>query len=433
MGNVVRRLGNLGALAKLGGGSAAGQAAVMLASPILTRFYPVAMFGEFGVFSALSTGLGTLASLRFEQAIILQDSEDAADAILRLCVVCSGAIAAMVMVSGIVILALGAFGLHGVRGFVSILSGATSVFGLGIANGLLFWFTRKGAFGTLGVYQFSRSALAVLLQLGLYLMFGIGQNLVLGQTLGICSAVFLMIYLGAEGASFRNFLPLFRNFSFSEFRGIVQRYRHFAIFGAPQYLARLIAVSMPPVLLPLLFNAAEAGLYWLAYRILVLPSQIFVESARGVLFKQISDLHRAGIDIRPAILRNSAILGVLSLLIGVSLIVFGPALFGFVFGAPWRRAGLFASAIALGWIFENAAVSSAIGIVILEQQKPYLFIESIALLGRLAALFVGFKLHSAIYGVLCASGVVAMSSLATIIYIQIYLGNEHGTLPARSD
>ncbi|MDC6636594.1 oligosaccharide flippase family protein, partial [Leclercia adecarboxylata] len=116
---------------------------------------------------------------------------------------------------------------------------------------------------------------------------------------------------------------------------VVRRYRTFVVFGAPQNLGRLLSQNLPAILLPLLFGPAQSGLFWLAYRMLILPSQIVTESTRSVFFRHAAEALKAGRDLRGVIFKPVLFLGLFSAAVSVVLWVAGPFLFGLVFGAQW--------------------------------------------------------------------------------------------------
>lgn len=71
-------------VAVLAGGTAAGQAIVVLASPIITRLYTPEDFGVLAVYSSLLGILSTVAALRYELAIPLSEKDEDAAALLKI-------------------------------------------------------------------------------------------------------------------------------------------------------------------------------------------------------------------------------------------------------------------------------------------------------------------------------------------------------------
>ncbi|MGI4978396.1 MAG: lipopolysaccharide biosynthesis protein [Janthinobacterium lividum] len=367
----------------LGGGAALGQGVAVLSAPLLTRLYDVASFGVFGSFGAAASCLACVATLRLDQAILLERDEDAAGDVLRLCVLSVGAVT---LASALGAAALGAAGgVARVPGAVLALLPCAVASG-GVVPALSLWFVRRERFGPVAAYGASRSGFAVALQgLGGWLGVPGAGLLVGGQVAGQALAAAGLARAGGAGLR----AALCRGWSVARLRGALLRHRGFALYGAPQVLLRLLSTSLPAMLLPLFFGAAEAGLFWLAYRMLVLPQQVLTESLRPVFFRRAAALHAAGGDVRGAALRLAAGLGALCLPVAAVLVLAGPALFGAVFGPAWRGAGHDAAMIALAWCVETMQMPSAVLVSVLGRQRAYLGIEAASLLARTAALCAG--------------------------------------------
>jgi glycosyltransferase involved in cell wall biosynthesis len=168
--------GALRQVAALASGAAGGQALVMLAAPLLTRLYPAAAFGAFGLFSGVVATIGAVATLKYEQAILLEPTEARAADALRLCLLLS--IAAALLTPATVCLA------EAPRLHLLLVWGGPAVLVAGLVNGLGAWAVRLGRFRGLALYQSSRSGLAVVLQLCGAALGGGAGLLVGGQVIG---------------------------------------------------------------------------------------------------------------------------------------------------------------------------------------------------------------------------------------------------------
>ncbi len=379
----------------LGGGSAAGQAVAILSSPLLTRLYDVDAFGAYGTFSAAVSCLACVATLRLDQAILLEREEADAEDVLRLCVL---AVAAVSLASGVAMLtawlcaarspgwARWHLGADGPGAAIALLP--LAVASAGIVPAVSLWFVRGERYRPLATYQASRSAVAVLLQA----LTGLasagprgGSALIGGQVAGqVLSACWLAKAGGRALAD-----AVLTGWEPRRLRAALLRHRSFAVYGAPQVLLRLVGTSLPALLLPLLFGSAQAGLFWLAYRMLILPSQVLTEALRPVFFRHAAELHAHGGNLHRAAWRLSAVLGVLCLPVVGGLMLAGPALFAWVFGASWRGAGHDAALISLAWALETMQMPSAVLVAVLRRQRAYLAIEAVSLVARAAALAGG--------------------------------------------
>lgn len=398
----------------LGGGAASGQAVAMLFSPVLTRLYDVEAFGVFGIFSALVSSIGAVAALKLDQAIMLEKEEEGAGRVLRACVFVAAAVA---ILSACGFLAIECFATSpGYRRAAPLLLlfGPINVFALGVFSGVSFWLTRVGAFKPLASYNFLRSAIAVALQLGASFL-GRGPIwLVSGQVAGLVLASANLVRAGDRRLS----AVLFQRVDLAATMLVLRRYRTFVIFGAPQNLGRLLSQNLPAILLPLFFGPAQSGLFWLAYRMLILPSQIVTESTRSVFFRQAAEAVKAGRDLRRVIVKPALFLGLFSGAVSAVLWSFGPFLFGFVFGEQWREAGTYAALISIAWCFENIGMSSSVAISLLELQRVYLTLEVSTVILRTLALYIGYRLGSAECAVALYSAVACLNSVIVLSYVQ---------------
>lgn len=395
-------------------GAASGQAMVILTSPILTRIYDVDAFGIFGTFSAVATTIATISTLQLQQAVLLEKDDDGADMVLRLCTVLT-LLVGIVSFCGFVVLdffATGTAYAHAAPILVEL--GFINIVVLGLFNGLNFWYMRHGYFRALGIYQFSRSMIAVAIQLVLALVARNAFELVAGQVLGVVLAALLLLSSGGP-----RILPvLMRGYRIEALIGLLRRYRTFPLFSATQLTLRLVSGNLPVLLLPVFFGPAQSGLFWLAYRMLVLPSQIVTESIRGVFFREAAVIYRAGGNLRSAMVRPTLYLWLFAASVSAALWIAGPYLFGIVFGPHWRDAGTYAAIISIPWLFETAGVPSSVITTLMELQGVYLGLEIASFFLRILALYAGYRLGSAVLAIELYAGVCLVMCFAFLGYVQ---------------
>ena len=262
---------------------------MVLASPILTRFYDPHDFGLFGSFNAIVTTIIAASTLMFHQAIVIEEADRDS--------VTSTALCLSVATS---------FALASTGGALLLYGWLTSIFGPGVAVSLC-WLgpisilaaalfvtlqsvcIRRQWFKPLALYQVVRSALVVIFQLSLWIIWPNLYGLIIGQLLGQVLALLVLARVWpflVEAVSATRHLGAMRH--------IAVRYSHFAIYGAPQSVLNSLSGNVPTLLLTGFFGANETGLFWLAYRMLILPNQVLVESMRSVLFQRLNEVHLSG-------------------------------------------------------------------------------------------------------------------------------------------
>jgi len=407
-------------VAILASGAAAGQAIAILSSPVLTRLFGTDAFGLFGTFSAITTSLGAVATLKYEQAIVLAPSTEAAQIVFRLCCLVALLSAALSSAAflGVSAFAAGPFWQECFR--LTYEFGGIAIFSLGLFNAANFWLTREQEFAVLGRYQIAKSLVTVSVQLLLSLVGRSGISLVLGQVSGqLLSGLLLLIYRGHFWRT-----TVIRGYDLTKMAAAARRYQAFPKFGAPQTIGRLLSVNIPALLLPLLYGPTQVGLFWLAYRMLILPSLILNESVRSVFFRRASEHHRAGGDLRSMVWKATFIMAVTSVPVVIVLALVGQDLFAFVFGADWRDAGYYAQILSVGWYFENCVLGSAAALSVREQQHKYLVLECLSVVLRASGLLGGYFMGGVVASLILFSAAAALSSLITIAYVQWF---EHRT------
>ena len=149
----------------LGGGAAAGQAIAIAAAPLLTRLYDAPAFGVFGLFNAVATTLGAVATLRFDQAIVLEPDEAQAGAVLRL-VACWRASPPRLLTLLACLLFAAPLGPSPPARLLLAFC-PLAVLAQGAFWSLSLWLTRAKLFRPLGLYQVARTGLGTAGQLGL--------------------------------------------------------------------------------------------------------------------------------------------------------------------------------------------------------------------------------------------------------------------------
>ncbi len=414
-------LGNLGFLqnvATLTIGTVAGQLVAIGTSPLLTRFYNPDAFGRFGVFSAIVVTLSAGITLKLEQVIVVERERPAALDALALCVL----IAALVSACAAVLLLAGMGWIERFCGpgtaTLMVAFVPASLLTAGCYNGLSFWSIRNKRFRALASYQVLRSSSVVLLQVALALLAIGALGLVAGQLIG--QVVGLLVLLWFSRRDLAEVLARLRR-PFSLLR-LVSGHKDFVVYGTPQSVLNAVSGNIPTFMLATLFGAATSGLFWLAYRLLMLPSLILTESLRSVLYQRLAEHQHAGRDLRATLEQSSLRLLALCFPVAAILVVFGPMLFGFFFGPGWREAGEYARYLAPAWLIQNAVVPFAVAVPILHLQRQMLVLEVASTLLRATAIFAGFMLGSPPVSLVCFSLVGIVASLVLVGFVRSVQG-----------
>lgn len=193
------------------------------------------------------------------------------------------------------------------------------------------------------------------------------------------------------------------------------QHKDFVFYRTPQAILNAASQGLPVVMLAATFGAAAAGLYALGRMVLEAPAKLLGHSVATVLYPRINEAAIEGDNISRLLLNATfALLGLGTVLFG-SLMILGPELFGWVFGAEWRQAGSFAQWLALWTLVSFAARPCIAAIPVVKLERFFLLHEIVSAVVRLSALLIGAILwDSAIIA-------VALFSVANVISYSVLI------------
>ncbi len=386
-------------------GTAAGQALVILSSPILTRLYSPGDFGVLAVYTAVLAFVVLISSLRYELAIPLPRTDRSAANLLTLSLCVLGLIVALTS------LAVALFGESLTKWLnTPALEPYLWALPLGILLGgankaLSYWALRKMAFGCVARTRFQQGAGMAASQVALgYFHWG-ALGLIVGHIVGYAAGLISLLRFasGPDGARLR------RTRASRVWYG-ARRFRNFPIYSAWSDMANVGGTQMPLILFASLFSPTVAGLYMLAHRVASAPAALMAEATGKAFMAHAVPARRDGylaeLTYRVFVLLLRAGLGPLIIVAAIA-----PELFSIVFGAQWAEAGRYLQWI-IPWIaavFVFAPLTTLYAV--LERQKVDLYFQITLLVTRVCALVLGALLGGPIMATAC------YASSAVVVYV----------------
>lgn len=322
------------------GGTAGAQALMVLAAPVLTRLYSPEDFGLLAVFTAILALLAVIAAGRYELAIPLPESDQDAANITVLGFV-------LVLLTSLLTFAVFLLWPQAIADALNAPSLAPYLWL--IPFGVLFaatyevfskWAVRRKQFPTIARTRIVQALGTLGVQLGAYKL-GVAA-LLGGHAAGQG--------LGASGLALSAFKrPEFRQCSLAGLRQQASRYRKFPLYSTWTALFNTASLQLAPIMFVAIYGAAVAGLYALTLRILSMPGSLIGNAVGSVFLSSAPAARRDGTlkDLVEKLHARLAMAGALPLMV---LLFFGPDLFELVFGAEWRKAGVYAQWMA-PWIY----------------------------------------------------------------------------------
>ncbi len=318
-------------------GSTLTQAIPIAISPILTRIYTPVDFGILAMFVAVTAVFSTVATGRYDLAIILPKNDDEGADLTILSVVIASIICIFLLLffflfNSEISIFLGDQKIAPWLYFAPIVIFLSSMF-----NALKYYHIRKSDYKLIaqaGTLQSIFSA-AIQLVLGLFKFGSTGLILGNGIPFVVSNAVFLR-------KSISEYINSFKQVTVNKLKILANKYIEFPKYSLTASIANILSQNLSTVFISSFFSIYALGQYALVIRILSMPS-ILLGTAIGDVFtkKAIDEKNKTGCCTN-SFRKTYIILGIFSFVIFTPLYFFIIPLFTFVFGEEWITAGKFA-------------------------------------------------------------------------------------------
>lgn len=369
-------------------GTAGAQAISMIFMPIITRLYGPEAFGQMGTFMAIVAILTPMAALTYPIAIVLPRKDSEALGIAKLSLGIAFTISALI---AILILFFGdwftvKFNAEEISPYLLLIP--ISMLFSASQQVLSQWLIRLNHFRVTAKVAVVQAFLLNSTKAGIGVFYPSAAVLIVLQT--ISSVLYtLLLWLGAKTSYQVN-----KDKDKVSLKELAYRYRDFAIFRAPQVTLNAASQSLPVLMLATFFGPVSAGFYTLGRTIMGIPSALLGKSVGDVFYPRISEAEKNKELLYPLIKKATLLLGIIGFLPFLIVILFGPWLFAFVFGADWAMAGEYARWLS-AWIFFMFLNSPSIQVLpILKAQGYHLAFTCVTIITRLSVLYIGYAFYS---------------------------------------
>ena len=350
-------------------GTSIAQAIPVAVTPILTRIYTPAEFGLFAIYMALISIGAMIATGRLEMAVLIARKDSEALQLAATSLVISGVISLLALVAIVVwgeqIAALS--GQPELENWLYVVP--FSIFLFSVYKVLLHWLNRKKQYPLMSRTRVTQSGSVSALQMVIGLVAKIPAGLALADCLG--RLVALLLIFRRVKATLK--LPQFKR---ARQYALVRRYRKFPFLGSPASLLNILSLQLPYVIIPVIFTSAIGGMYFLVFRVLMMPIALIGESMMEVFRNRAMENLKAHGTCRPVFKKTLLSLLFIGLLPTLLLILFGQEIFAFVFGEDWREAGFYASILAPMALFRLVCAPLSGVLFIREKLKLILLLQS---------------------------------------------------------
>lgn len=351
-------------------GTGFSQVLTLAVAPILTRLYSPEQFGVFALFFALYSAFSSLATCRYEVAILMPESLRDAKGLMILSVSASFFLALLSLLILIVFQNhLGQL-LNMEDHFALFYLLPFMLFAAGLYQALNYLTNRQGLYQSLA----SRKVIQSICRAVVDILGGVVLLGALGLSLGVFAGLLGGLLYSFWYLKTRNLLKC-EEFKLNELKSLALEYKNYPLFDAPYALMQVLAQQLPIILMKTLFSAGPTGFFHLTQRVCLAPVSLISGSVLDVFREKMTSLSRDNPqEAREFFFKNFLFLSLMGLPPTVLLFFYGSDLFALIFGGPWRMSGEFAELLAPAFFFQFVVTPLSFVFYIAKKQHLNLFL-----------------------------------------------------------
>lgn len=363
-------------------GTTIAQAVPVAISPILTRIYTPKDFGLFAIFLALSAVFGSIATGRYELAIMLPKKEEDAINIASLGLLITICISILLFVIVLLFNDIIACQLNNQEISVWLYFIPIAVFLTGLFNVLNYFNIRMDNYKDIAKATIYKSIVLAVFQISIGFLKSGATGLIFGQLISGVSANIKLL---------KNIIrdkKLVLSINFTQMKILAKRYVNFPKFSMLGIFINSVFQNGTNILISTFYSISTLGFYSLVQRVLGAPSALIGNSIAQVFFQQASkEKQKTGKAVITFISTAKKLFLVGSPLFLILFFIVED-LFAFIFGEDWRVAGYYAKIVTP--LFFVRFISSTVSPVlsVFEKQKVELIIHSSLLVTALILFIV---------------------------------------------
>lgn len=372
-------------------GSVAVTAIGFLLTPIMSRLYPPASYGQFAVFNTLANNLAMIGTLTYTVGFLQPKEEGKFHAMVQLTVVLTAAVC--LLLTGVLLVAgptlTRVLHIESLGNMLYTLPVLLLLFNL--SNIMNSWYMREKQF----LRRTSVEITTTLVGRGFTIGYGWWagghvSGLLLGEFFNrITSTVSLL-----SGSIRHSLGTLWRTFSWQKVKEVAIEYKQFPLYFLPGSFISSFSSQLPVFALTTGFNATAVGLYSFSVGLLEIPITLIGNAIMPVFWQKATETHQNEPERLPEIMLSVYYkLLYLGLLPFGIITIYGDLLFKFVFGPRWEMAGVITGYLGYYYVFKLMSQATAPIYTILNKQHYVLWFNVVVVVLRAIALGIGMMSH----------------------------------------
>ena len=311
----------------------------LIVTPILSRLYSPADYGDWGVFSSVFYVINSFLFLSYENTIVKSGNEEEVPNLIGICVIVSSIVILLTVLTFTIGKLIGVeffCSFPSVKLLVLLLSAqAIHVIANNIAN-------REKKYGLMSIANIvgGTSQAAFRVTLGVYPI--VAYGLIVGNVIAqVVTTLFIVVCLLRSVQIEWNYLSLKR------LTNLAKVNKKFPLFDAPARFVELSLANIALIIMTFFWDKSEIGSYSMVTQFVLLPISIVGTSMGNVFYKELCESAGQPDVIALTTLRASKITFLLSFLPLLFFVVGGDYLLTFILGEKWVAAGKIAICICV--------------------------------------------------------------------------------------
>ncbi|HDG8519697.1 TPA: type 8 capsular polysaccharide synthesis protein Cap8K [Staphylococcus aureus] len=355
------------------------QVILIITTPIITRLYSPAEFGEFTIFSNIAMILIPIINARYDLLIVNAKNDRSANILSQI----SFLISLLILLILIPILAISAWLYPNfILDFIFII---IMLFLVSLTNIFTNYLNKERKYKVLSLINVFRAGSMALLQI----IFGLLSLGSLGLIIGFSLSYITGITLGYK--TFKKHFNIVRNKE--ETKALFLENKNQLVYSTPSILLNSLSFSVVVFFIGILYTNTEVGIYGMAIRVLGIPVTIISLGLSKIFMQQANDYYIERGNFRNLLLKFSSTLVIVSIILYVPLYLFSEELVNILLGHSWVDAITVIKIVIPLFVIRLIVSTVSLSVIVLQKQQLELILQALFLIGTTVTFFISKMLN----------------------------------------
>lgn len=381
------------------------QVILIITTPIITRLYSPAEFGEFTIFSNIAMILIPIINARYDLLIVNAKNDRSANILSQI----SFLISLLILLILIPILAISAWLYPNfILDFIFII---IMLFLVSLTNIFTNYLNKERKYKVLSLINVFRAGSMALLQI----IFGLLSLGSLGLIIGFSLSYITGITLGYK--TFKKHFNIVRNKE--ETKALFLENKNQLVYSTPSILLNSLSFSVVVFFIGILYTNTEVGIYGMAIRVLGIPVTIISLGLSKIFMQQANDYYIERGNFRNLLLKFSSTLVIVSIILYVPLYLFSEELVNILLGHSWVDAITVIKIVIPLFVIRLIVSTVSLSVIVLQKQQLELILQALFLIGTTVTFVISKMLNLTFLNFVSINTAVLIVSYM-IFFIELY-------------